>query len=139
MECKFQVWRERLQLRNIAICETQAYLTATLEREFVATPEISFRWFPYAEDFFRQVGNSGYDIAIVACEKISQEQMLVLRRITSSTTVLAIIPNDDFEFECLLREIGCVSVLVKSTGFPKIIDVFRQLLQSVEQPLPVRT
>ncbi|MBT5017625.1 MAG: hypothetical protein HON04_02645 [Planctomicrobium sp.] len=116
-----------MQPHHIAIYEEQSYLTASLEREYLQAADLNFRWFPYLDDFFQHLENNACEIAILDCPQFSQEQLPRIAVLSKRICLIVIAPTEDFEFECLLRELGVTSVLPQGINFQDFLHVFQRL------------
>lgn len=118
-----------MQPHHIAICEKQSYLTASLEREYLQAADLNFRWLPYFDDFFHHLENNACELAIIDCPHLSQDQLDRIAVISKQTSLIAFAPGEDFEFECLLRELGVTSVVPQGIDFQDFLQVFKRLMK----------
>lgn len=119
----------------VAICEKQSALTAQLERDFAAQPEVKFRWLPYWGEFVHFVGSQECHFGIVESAQLEPQAAIKLTETATHLQLMAITPPEDFEFECLLREMGLVHVIPADAGIARIAHGVRKaLLGEIDSP-----
>lgn len=109
-----------VQPRHVALYEQQSFLTASLEHHFISHSLMTFRWLPYLDDFIRHIREVRCDLVIVDCVSVDSVLLQRLAPDFSMNTVLAVAPREDFELECLLRELGVDSVFPQGTSLTEI-------------------
>ncbi|WP_417850360.1 hypothetical protein [Thalassoglobus sp.] len=117
-----------MSVRPIAVCEKKSFLTASLEREFAADREITFRWFPYVDDLLSHLRLHPYEIAIVDFSQIDSQSLTQLANFSCQLQLMVTCPKGDFDFECLLREVGVTSVIPVGTNANQIAQTIKKMI-----------
>ncbi len=114
--------------RLVVVCEKQSFLTASLEREFANSEDVNFRWTAYFDDLFQYVENHHCDLVIIDTAQLDANSISRFSSISQKLQVLAIAPDEDYEFEYLLREVGVTSVIPSGTEIDRISRVVTKIL-----------
>ncbi len=118
--------------RHIVVCEKQSFLTASLERAFANSGDVSFRWTAYVDDFFQYVETHHCDLAIINAEQLDANSISHFSSISRKTRVMAVALSEDYELEDLLRELGVTSVLPSEDQIDRITRVVTKILSADE-------
>ncbi len=121
-----------MTVRQIAICEKNSFLTATLEREFASDVQISFRWFPYIQDLLKHLQSISCELAIVDSHQLDSQSLIALANLSLHVRLILTCPGEDFEFECLLRELGATSVIPIGEEVKHIVKTVSKLIHRNE-------
>ncbi|QDT34108.1 hypothetical protein [Thalassoglobus polymorphus] len=121
-----------MSTRTIAVCEKKSFLTASLEREFATDREITFRWFPYVDDLLSHLSRHSYEIAIVDFSQVDSQSLTQLANFACQLQLMVTCPKDDFDFECLLREIGVKSVIPVGTNAKQVAQTIQKMIARPE-------
>ena len=117
--------------QHVVVLERESALTAELERAFLESPEITFRWIPYLIDLTPYLEIHHCDLVIADCSKPDKSLLTQLGDLCLKHRFLVTIPDNELSFELLLRELGVVSVFPAQFETAKLIRSVKKLLSTV--------